>query len=323
VQGSRPNDGGALAAGANHLTIGGSDGTNLRPFAVDASGIQRVINDKIVDIALSANLTAGQNVVESTALNGAKVAILELVGGTTGTLAFQVRNNAASAWTTLIGSTANEVLNRVGQFSGNTAPAIIFNVSGFKFFRIVIVTTLGASLASSSLTLSYSDTSLTIQGLVAVQGLAVHGATVATNLLPAGFESRSANRAQTANGQFSRPINDSLGRTIVKLNQIREMEDANFTTISTTTETTIVAALASTQNDLQGFLISNTSASATRVDIRDSTAGAIRFSFNVAGGATLFVPARAKQATQNTNWTIQLGTAVTDVRITMLTERLF
>jgi hypothetical protein len=89
-------------------------------------------------------------------------------------------------------------------------------------------------------------------------------------------------------------------------------------TLTSTTETTIVAAVASIFNDLRALLITNTSATGTRVDFRHVAAGTVVFSVWVPANTTLPItlPVVARQATVNTAWTAQLGTAVTDVRIT-------
>jgi hypothetical protein len=89
-------------------------------------------------------------------------------------------------------------------------------------------------------------------------------------------------------------------------------------TLTSTTETTIVAAVSAIFNDLRALLITNTSATGTRVDFRHVAAGTVVFSVWVPANDTLTIPLPvvARQATVNTAWTAQLGTAVTDVRIT-------
>ena len=134
-----------------------------------------------------------------------------------------------------------------------------------------------------------------------------------------------ANPTARTSGQIVAWLLDKIGRIVSVTNGVREMKDTNaMVTISTTAETTIVIAIASTFNDCEGFIISNTSAAATRVDIRETTAGAVRFSIPLAAGQTeklIFTPTIAKQSVVNTNWTAQLSVAVTDVRITALTVR--
>lgn len=89
---------------------------------------------------------------------------------------------------------------------------------------------------------------------------------------------------------------------------------------SSTTETTIVTADAAMKNNVYMLIISNTSASDTKVTIRSTTGGTPRFVFNVKAGLvagfSLAYTSAIKQAAINTNWTAQCGTAVADIEIT-------
>ncbi len=65
--------------------------------------------------------------------------------------------------------------------------------------------------------------------------------------------------------------------------------------------------------------MSNTSSTGVRVDIRDATTGTVRHSQFLAasgGGAVIPFAVPFKQTAVNNNWTAQLSSAVTDVRIT-------
>lgn len=88
-------------------------------------------------------------------------------------------------------------------------------------------------------------------------------------------------------------------------------------TLSTTSETTLQAGASGVFFDLSSIVISNTSGSAVRVDIRSATGGDVVMSFQVPAGDTrgvvLSVP--RNQATAGANWTAQLASSVTDVRI--------
>lgn len=85
VQGVRPNNGSALAAGNTHLTVGGSDGTNLRPLIVDSSGRLSVVTtptsqftyDPPVDVAASTVRTAAGSVDDQIILMRRILKILE------------------------------------------------------------------------------------------------------------------------------------------------------------------------------------------------------------------------------------------------------
>ena len=90
------------------------------------------------------------------------------------------------------------------------------------------------------------------------------------------------------------------------------------TTLTTTTETTVIPAVSGQYNDLQGLVIANSSATAVRVDFRAATAGTIKLSVYVPAGATqnVFLPVPIQQTTSNSNWTAQLSAAVSSVYIT-------
>ena len=92
------------------------------------------------------------------------------------------------------------------------------------------------------------------------------------------------------------------------------------TTISgSTAETTVLTAGgAGVYHDLLTVLVANTSATAVRVDFRDTTGGSVRFSLYVPAGDTRgFAPpvAPVAQAAANTNWTAQGSASVTDLRV--------
>lgn len=91
-------------------------------------------------------------------------------------------------------------------------------------------------------------------------------------------------------------------------------------TLTSTTETTILAAISATVYlDLTYVECTNTSATLTRVDIRDATGGTVRRSSALAASGGGFVASHGKdapwpQTTSGNNWTVQLSGAVTDVR---------
>jgi hypothetical protein len=153
-----------------------------------------------------------------------------------------------------------------------------------------------------------------------VEGAAAHNAAVAENPVLVGGEARTTNPTAVGDGDAVRAMHDDLGRQVVAPHAVRDRTVHNTITLSTTTETTLVAAGgAGVFRDLVALVLSNTSATAVRVDIRDSTAGTIRLSVFLAadgGGAVIPFPVPLTQAAVNNNWTAQLSAAVTDVRVT-------
>jgi hypothetical protein len=155
-----------------------------------------------------------------------------------------------------------------------------------------------------------------------VGGLAAAGSSASGNPVQIGTVAQTGIQTARTSGQMVTPASDKIGRLVTANEQIRDLTTmAPMVTLTSTTETTIVAATAAIFNDLRAVNIANTSATAVRVDFRHVAAGAVVFSVQVPAGdtRTLELPVIAKQATVNTAWTAQLSAAVTDVRITAWT----
>lgn len=114
---------------------------------------------------------------------------------------------------------------------------------------------------------------------------------------------------------------------LVTLHALREQRGNQVTTITASTaETTIVTAVASNFLDLYGLIVSNTSATAVNVAIKDATAGTTRMNIAVPANETrgFMLPASDghKQAVVNNNWTATVSASVTSVIITALTKQM-
>jgi hypothetical protein len=134
-----------------------------------------------------------------------------------------------------------------------------------------------------------------------------------------GGVGHTANPTAVTDGQRVNAIFDKLGKQIT-VGAIRDLKGIQATTItSSTSETTIVTAVASTFLDLYGLVITNTSATATKVTIKDSTAGTTRAVYQIPAGDTrgfmLPVDSALPQATVNNNWTATCGTSVSAIEI--------
>ena len=135
-----------------------------------------------------------------------------------------------------------------------------------------------------------------------------------------GGKARQTNPAAVADADRTDATFDDIGRQVVVLNHVRDLETHAKITLTSTTETTLLSAAgAGIFHDVTKIIITNTSATAVRVDIRDATAGTTVLEVAIAanGGAVLDFPVPLKQATANNNWTAQLSAAVTDVRVFM------
>lgn len=169
---------------------------------------------------------------------------------------------------------------------------------------------------------SLSISSITMPTTSGVAGAAGEGSTATGNPVYVGVKAATAIQTARTAGQIVAPAADKIGRVVGSNEQIRDLTAMQaMVTLSTTAETTIAAAVAAIFNDLRALLITNTSATGTRIDFRTVAAGTVVFSVWVPATTTLPItlPVVAKQATVNTAWTAQLGTAVTDVRITAFT----
>jgi len=138
-------------------------------------------------------------------------------------------------------------------------------------------------------------------------------------------------RAHTAapsavtDGQQAEIITDKVGK-LISVGSIRDLKgEANLTLTASTAETTLIAAVASTFLDLYGLILTNISATATEVIIRDATGGGTARSFMVPAGETrgFMLPegGAIKQATVNNNWTAQCVTSITSLKIDALYVR--
>lgn len=89
---------------------------------------------------------------------------------------------------------------------------------------------------------------------------------------------------------------------------------------NTTSETTILAATASTFHDVYGLILANTGATTTKVSIRDDTAGTVRAIIEVptleTRGFMLPVDSAIPQTAVNKNWTAQCASATTALEVT-------
>lgn len=146
VAGSRPNDGSALASGNAHVSVGGSDGTNLRPLAVDTAGRAQVV---VPDITAAGAITT-QNLagavgpattgssVGFASLAGYATAVVQVTGTYSGALTPQATVDGTN-WVTLGGT---PIVNlSTGAYSTTIASAATglyaIDITGYAGFRLV------------------------------------------------------------------------------------------------------------------------------------------------------------------------------------------
>ena len=150
------------------------------------------------------------------------------------------------------------------------------------------------------------------------------GAAVPATARYFGALASTANPTAATGGNLVGLMADKLGK-LVTVGAVRDLKNNQVTTItSSTTETTIVtAAGASVFADLYGLIVTNTSATAINVAIKDVTAGTTRLNIAVPAGETrgFMLPAGdgIKQSTANSAWTATCSASVASIIITALT----
>lgn len=110
---------------------------------------------------------------------------------------------------------------------------------------------------------------------------------------------------------------------VITTNAPRGRKLHQITTItSSTSETTVLTAAASTFHDVYGIIVTNTSATATEVAFKDDTAGTTRFTIsapaNDTRGFMLPVDAAVTASATNDNWTASAADSVASLIITVL-----
>ena len=145
---------------------------------------------------------------------------------------------------------------------------------------------------------------------------------------------RSTNPAAVADGAAVTPYNTRSGKRVTVAEGPRELKAHNTITLTTTTETTLIAAGGvGVFRDMIFLLIATSDILvANRVDIRDTTAGTVVLSIpltdlgagTVSAGSPIVIPFPSSwpQTTANSNWTAQLSATPTvgqSVRISILT----
>jgi len=178
-------------------------------------------------------------------------------------------------------------------------------------------------VTDNATTLSVDDGAgtLTVDGTITASnasGDVAHDGVDSGNPIKIGGIARQTNPTAVANLDRVNTTHDDIGRQVVVLNHVRDLVTQQTTTISTTTETTVLTAgAAGVFHDLTLITVANTSATDTRIDFRDATAGTVRYSLMAPANATtgFAPPTPVVQTTSANPWTAQLGTAVTDIRV--------
>lgn len=279
----------SIPAGTNLIgNVKVSDGTNTA--AVKAASTAAIATDTALVVAVSPNNTIAAT--QSGTWN---------VGLSAGT-------NYAGKVRLTDGTTDTSVIATIGSLKSDTS-----SVAG-------TATATGNGTASAGcqrVTIASDNTAFTVNATAT--GNVAHDAADSGNPVKIGGKARTANPTAAANGDRVDAYFDTAGRQVVVMAAPRDLTGVQQTTItSSTAETTIVtAAGAGVFADITHLSITNGSATATIVTLKDSTAGTTRGIWNLSagGGVVLPFPTPLKQATANNNWTLTCGTSVASVYV--------
>jgi hypothetical protein len=174
-----------------------------------------------------------------------------------------------------------------------------------------------ANAGCQRVTIASDNTAFTVNATST--GNVASGSSDSGNPVKTGGVARQTNPTAVTDGQRVNDFSDDVGRKIVVLNQCRDLVGSQTTTItSSTTETAIVTAGgAGIFNDLTSLTITNSSATALIVTLKDSTGGTTQGIYALAanGGIALTFPTPKKQATANNNWTLTCGASVASIYV--------
>lgn len=142
-----------------------------------------------------------------------------------------------------------------------------------------------------------------------------------TGVMDLGVRNDTLADQTNTNADYGAKSVDIKGRVMVAGAPRALKGTAQVSISASTSETTILAATASTFHDVYGLILANTGATTTKVSIRDDTAGTVRAIIEVptleTRGFMLPVDSAMPQTAVNKNWTAQCGSSTTALEVTM------
>lgn len=290
--------------------ITGLDSFRIRSTAV-ASG---TIN---VRISISAAATSDSSVVQLGSALPAGSAVIGHVIADSGSTTAVTQATAANLNATVVG-TGTFAAQATLQTQTDTVM-----VGGINVKEINAVAPLMGNgttgTGSQRVTIASDNTAFTVNATSS--GVTASGSSLTASPVTEGGLAKTANPTAVADGQVVNALFDKLGKQVV-VGSVRDLKVNQITTITaSTSETTVLTAVASTFLDVYGCIVTNTSATAVTVAFKDSTSGTTQFNVAVPAGDTrgFMLPegGAIKQGTVNNNWSATTQ-SVSSVIITML-----
>lgn len=346
--------------GANmvNLTADGSSNLNVNLQTAIPAGTN-VIGHVIADSGSTTAVTGNVTVVQGTGTNlhavidtGSTTAVTQATAANlnatvVGTGTFVVQATLAAETTKVIGTvnqgtspwvTSNATTSVVGNGAAATAQRVtLANDSTGVIATVGAVTAItnalpagtnaiGKLAANGGVIIGDVNVVSEIPGTAATNlGKAEDAAAASgdTGIATFGVRNDALTAAQTnATGDYGSFSIDTSGIQIVAGAPRALKGRAAVTITSSTAETTVLAATASTFHDAYGLVLTNTSATATKVTIRDATGAGTATVFEVPAtdtrGFMLPLDSAIPQGAVNTVWTAQCGTSVASLEVTLL-----
>lgn len=167
---------------------------------------------------------------------------------------------------------------------------------------------------------TYLDTTagnipVAVNQVVLVRGTTSPGGSISDDPITTGSRAATTNPTAVTDGTVVYDMRDKMGRAVVVNEHVRALRVQNTITITnSTTETTLLAAGASgVFHDLTMLVLTNATATAVTVTLKDATAGTTRGIYDLAaigaGNSSIILPfpTTLLQATAANNWTLTLS----------------
>lgn len=315
---------------------GVADG-DVHPFIFNEEGRLKTSTQPAIYTATTGTITANGQTVSVDVSRASN--LMFHVTGTFSTVncAFEGSINGGATWfgVQAIRTNANTIETSTGNLSATPVYAWEASVNALTNFRVR-----ATAYTSGTQTWRFQPGAYATEPIPGIQTHAVTGsgtfisggvaaidAAISGSPVLQGARASSARpTAMSADNDVQALWVDRHGAQIMENAGPRGLKDQQVTTItSSTAETTIVTAVAAVFMDLHGLIITNTSATACVVTIKDATAGTTRMTIAIPAGETrgFMLPSTDahKQAVVNNNWTATCSASVASINITAFTVR--
>lgn len=315
-----------ISDAAGSITVDQGTATNLK---VDASGVAVPITDN------SGSITVDQGTATNLKVDASGVAVpitdnssSLTVDAPVGTPAFARLSDGTAALTTTGGRLSVDASGVAVPITDNSSSLTVDQGTAANLNATVVqgtATNLKVDASGVAVPITDNSGSLTVDQATAaslnaaVVGNSADAASDSGNPIKVAGIGRTTNRTAVTDGQRVNLTADDLGRQVTAAHQVRDLISHQHTQIaSSSSETTIVSAIASTFTDIISLVITNQTATAVNCTLKDSTAGTTRAIFALAAsGGMVFTPSAPlpQLAAVNNNWTITLSSAAVTVNI--------